>query len=110
MEGVFHGHIFIVDTYKLYVLVGYSDQSANRFENRPTKAWRATVNSANTKSDANIKSIFARPLARSIKNPKPLDDPTHSPITAPMGAYTAANRNPDPSEGKAAGRRKRKRV
>ena len=37
-EDVFHSHIFMVNSYELYALVGYSDQSANRFENRPTKA------------------------------------------------------------------------
>ena len=37
-EDVFHSHIFIVNTYELYALAGYSDHSAKRFENRPTKA------------------------------------------------------------------------
>ena len=34
---------------------------------------------------------------------QPSDDPTHSPMVAPIGAYTAASLIPDNNEGIAAG-------
>ena len=55
------------------------------------------------KRAANIKSIFTLPLAKSIKYPSPLEDPTHSPIVAPIGAYTADNLIPEKRFGVAAG-------
>ena len=46
-----------------------------------------------------------RPLACSMRKPRPALDPTHSPTTAPMGATAAATRTPDASAGSAAGTR-----
>lgn len=54
---------------------------------------------------ANIKSTCIRALAWIIKYPKPSDEPTHSPTTAPIGATETAIRKPEAKAGKAAGNR-----
>ena len=55
------------------------------------------------KSAANIRSICNRAFAFSIRNPRPLLAPTHSPTMAPIGAIVAATRMPAPRDGRADG-------
>lgn len=51
-----------------------------------TAACNRIVRTASTIRAANIRSVLARPLAKSIRYPKPFEAPTHSPMIAPMGA------------------------
>lgn len=69
--------------------------------NRSMAKYRATVNVASAMSAANIRSVCARPFASNIRCPSPVDAPTHSPMTEPIGAATAASRRPEASEGRA---------
>jgi len=57
-----------------------------------------------------MRSVCPRPLAWSIRYPKPEDDPTHSPTTAPMGATEAAILSPDNAWGTASGTRMTQKV
>ncbi len=51
-----------------------------------TAECRRIVNTASTIRAANMRSVLARPLAKSIRYPNPFEAPTHSPIIAPIGA------------------------
>lgn len=69
---------------------GPADYHENRASARLVTAltipWKATAISVTSASAAKLRSMRILPLAWIITAPRPSEPPTHSPITAPMGA------------------------
>lgn len=86
----FNAHFCKMTPNRFWADLGKEEDQVSRSPNRrvslPTKTYSSTDSPPNVSMAANIRSVLARPLASNIKYPSPLEDPTHSPITAPIGA------------------------